>query len=176
MAMYTGIKMYKRIDGVEDEILQQAQFYEKYKGVIKADDQYGGYPTMLFMMDALCVDWDDSHDDSDTAYYQLQAQFAELVTKANHVVNEIESNKILQKREEEEVYFTSRNYPLAHKFGELFDFPKFYHRKLIDADELIFKLNTIDKDWCIEHKCSFEWAIEKIKEHKDEWVFEVYVN
>jgi len=176
MALYTGINMYKKIKGVEDWILPHVHNYWEYIHLLRADDQAGGYPTMEYMFEVLNIDYKDDFDSSDDAYYELRQEYAKYVEKLEHIVQQIDMHKLFTKVENKEVCFITRNYPLAHALGDLFIFPKFYYRKLVDVDELLEKLPAVNVEMHEKVRRTFENSLPIIREHKDEWIFEIHVS
>lgn len=176
MALYTGIEMYKKIKGVEDWLLPHVDFYQEYVGELLFHNSQGGYPHMEDMMIALGMDWGTDYNDNDEAYYALHPEYLQHIEKIEYIVQQIDKHDLKAKVENREVCFITRNYPLAQAVGELFDFPKFYYRKLVDADELLEKLQTMNIEMHEQVKNAMESSLSLIKAHKNEWVFEVHVS
>lgn len=176
MALYTGIEMYKKIKGVEDWLLPHVNFYQEYVNDLAFHDSKGGYPHIEYIMTDLNMDWDDDYDNSDEAYYSLHVDYMKHIEKIEYIIQQIDKHDLKNKIENKEVCFITRNYPLAYALGDLFNFPKFYHRQLVDADELLEKLQTVNIEMHEKVRRAFESSLPIIKEHKDEWVFEVHVS
>lgn len=176
MALYTGIEMYKKIQDIEDWILPHVSFYQDYVNELVFHDSQGGYPHIEYIMTALSIDWGDDYDKSDEVYYSLHVDYMKHIEKIEYIVQQIDKHDLKNKIKNKEVCFITRNYQLAYALGDLFDFPRFYYRKLVNPDELLDKLQTVNVEMHEKVRRTFESSLSIIREHKDKWVFEVHVS
>jgi len=176
MALYTGIEMYKKVKDVEDWVLPHVRLYGEHFVRLEYHESQGGYPNMEDMFDLLNICYACDYDNSDEAYYALHTEYMKYINKIEYIVQQIDKYDLKNKIENKQVCFITRNYPLAHQFGEIFNFPQFYYRKIIEVEKLIKGLQEINIKMHDKLKNTIESSCKIISEHKNEWVFEVHVS